>query len=71
LDAYCERYVSCGLFETAEICRADPSVKRVDCGKAIAYNLDYEACFEEAQALQCDVLLLPQICLSVIVQTSD
>jgi hypothetical protein len=71
LDAYCERYVSCGLFKTAEACRADPAVTSIDCGKAIAYNLDYEACFEEAQALECEVLVLPQICLSVIVQTSD
>jgi hypothetical protein len=70
-DAFCERYISCGLFETTEACRADPSVMIVDCAKAIAYNLDYEACFEEAQALQCDVLMRPQICRRVIVQTSD
>jgi hypothetical protein len=66
-DAFCERSVSCGVSESNEACRAEPEVQAIDCGQAIAYRLDYERCLDETKALECELLLLPEVCDNVII----
>jgi hypothetical protein len=64
---FCARSVSCGASETQDACLATPTVKGIDCGKAIAYRLAYEQCFQQVDTLDCTVLELPPICSDVII----
>jgi len=66
-DTFCDRSMACGLSTSKEACLADPAVQSIDCGKAIAYRLDYEECIQQTETLDCELLLLPQICDDVIV----
>ncbi|HEX4355168.1 MAG TPA: hypothetical protein VHZ95_19685 [Polyangiales bacterium] len=64
---FCARSVSCGVSATQDDCLATPTVMGIDCSKAIAYRLAYEACFQQVDTLDCTVLELPEICSDVII----
>jgi hypothetical protein len=67
IERFCDQGVTCGVWNTQEDCRADPSVAPIDCGHAIAYGLDYEACLAEIPSLDCTLFQLPALCENVIV----
>lgn len=63
-SAICKRSAMCGLSESEEACLEREGV---DCSRSIAFTLDYETCIEEVEQLECEVLLIPEICESVII----
>jgi hypothetical protein len=67
-DLICERSVSCGQFETEEACVNEA---KIDCSRSIAFTLDYEQCIADVKKLDCDVLVVPEICDSVIIATAQ
>ncbi len=60
----CKRSAMCGTSTTEEECLTRESV---DCSRSLAFKLDYETCIDEVEKLQCDVLVIPEICESVII----
>jgi hypothetical protein len=60
----CKRSVKCGISASeAECLAAEP----IDCSLSVAFKLDYETCVSRVEKLDCDVLVLPDICQSVII----
>jgi hypothetical protein len=60
----CKRSVKCGVFTSEDECL---SQEKVDCSLSVAFTLDYEECIDRVDKLDCDVLVLPKICDSVII----
>jgi hypothetical protein len=63
----CERSVTCGQFTSEDACVNE---SKIDCSRSIAFTLDYEECIDDVKQLECDVLVVPEICDSVIVATA-
>jgi hypothetical protein len=64
----CKRSVTCGLFESEEACFNE---SKIDCSLSIAFTLDYEACIADVEKQECDVMVVPQICDSVIIAAAQ
>jgi hypothetical protein len=60
----CEHSVSCGVSTSVEACLQE---SKIDCSRSIAYTLDYEKCISDVKKLGCDVIVVPEICDSVII----
>jgi hypothetical protein len=70
IQGYCQRSVMCGVSDTQEACLATPTVQGIDCGKAIAFRLAFEECFQAVETLDCSLLQLPSVCNNVIILRS-
>jgi hypothetical protein len=70
-DRFCERAVECAAFESQLACLSSEAVQEIDCGRAVAYRLAYETCYEQIDQLDCDELAvelkLPPSCNDVII----
>jgi hypothetical protein len=60
----CKRSVKCGVATSESECLA---AEPIDCSLSVAIKLDYETCIDRVEKLDCDVLVLPDICQSVII----
>jgi hypothetical protein len=65
---FCDRAVECGAITSRQACLA---VEKPDCSGAFSYGLDHEACLEEIDRVECEVLVRPAICARVIVSRAQ
>lgn len=66
MNTFCERVVTCGARETVADCVTNV-MANVDCSRSVAYTLEYEDCLARVGEMQCDILVLPEICDNVII----
>lgn len=60
----CERSVECGISATQGDCLNEGAV---DCSRSVAFKLGFEKCVDRVEALDCEVMVVPPICESVII----
>jgi hypothetical protein len=66
MNRFCERVVACGVRESLGDCVTNV-MENVDCSLSVAYTLEYEDCLALVNEMQCDVLVLPEVCDNVII----
>ena len=63
---FCRRSVECGISATEQDCLAR---EEVDCTRSVAVRLEYETCIDEIEAIECQIVRLPQVCEAVIISS--
>jgi len=66
MNRFCERVVTCGARANVSDCVTNV-MTNVDCSLSVAYTLEYEDCLARVNQMQCDVLVLPEVCDNVII----